>query len=878
MVGALLVLMFPGAASAAPFGPVSDGVWTPVLGQLAARHKGQPRFVRPDAGSGFALDRAELRDRVAAAPRQETAAGALPEISIPAPDGTLQRFRVVESPIMSPALAAQSGDFASYAGVGIDDPTATARFDISAIGFHASVRSSSGYWYVDPAYRYQVGQYVAYYGRDLTNDRPAFREEEVPGESQAAPVAGRLATGPVLRTYRLALASDYTYRHVFSPDADTAADANTKVNAAKAALMNRVNQIYTSELAIRMTLVGGDALNFNTQAASDTAFGATPTCGATNELAKIQTAVDGAVVPASYDIGHLVLGANGGGLAGLGVVGVNGSKAKGCTGITDPTGDAFAVDYVAHEMGHQFGGDHSFNGVTSNCGGGNRNGPTAVEPGSGSSIMAYAGICGADDLQAHSDPYFSFVSFDEITTFASGGSSGVQSPTGNTTPFVDAGANHTIPPRTPFTLTGSGGDPDGAPVDYMWEETDTGTAGALLTQPRDTGPLFRVFSKAATVTNAHGTPATGLNIATAADVTRTFPDMAQIAAGDTNGGATDCTTVDCFSELLPAGTRTGGMHFRLTVRDENPAGGGVANDSTTIGVSGTTPFRVTAPSAGSLTGGTPVNVAWDVGQTASTPIDTPQVRISYSTDGGLTFPTEVVAATANDGSETVTLPNVATTKGRFKVEGVGNVFFDISHGDLNVTPGAVVTPTVTTTPVDTATPTVTTTPVDTATPTVTTTPVSTATVTTTATVTATPTVTAAATVTSSPTNTATPTATVTVEATVFPRAPYAASLEAVRKRPRVRRGRIRPVVACFVTAAALPETPDCTGALVLRAKVKGRRRVIGRTAFTLPGGHAAIVKLKLTHRARVRVQAGPLKARIVAAVGPLRTARRVKLR
>ena len=227
--------------------------------------------------------------------------------------------------------------------------------------------------------------------------------------------------GGQLRTYRLALVTDPSYATYFGGPAN--------VTAAKVTLINRVTQVYEDETSIRLVLINAtDRLNLNTAAEMT---GANGPCGGSACYTAAQSTscssstltrnrvVTGLLAGAgNFDVGHIGLGVNGGGIASLGVVGLNG-KSQGCTGIPTPVGDFFAVDYVAHELGHQFAGNHTFNGVVSNCASTNRNPGTSVEVGSGSSIMAYAGICGSDNLQNHSDPYWSQRSFDEITAHTS---------------------------------------------------------------------------------------------------------------------------------------------------------------------------------------------------------------------------------------------------------------------------------------------------------------------------------------------------------------------------------------------------------------------------------------------------------------------------
>jgi hypothetical protein len=375
----------------------------------------------PNAGfRALTLDDAALRADLAGAPKLALKARAAAMdsgtvLALPAPDGGVERFTVVEAPVMEPGLAARHPEIKTYAGRGLDDPTASLRADTTPLGFHASVRSTHGDWYIDP---YRDNVYVSYYGRELENPHGKFGFDDIDGTSEPPPPAAAAAEPTVqLRTYRLALASDPSYAAYFGG----------QTTAAKVTLVNRVDQIYEAEQAVRLILIAdNDKLNLDTPAQMTGAngpCGAAPcytaaqasTCGsATLERNRI---VIGQLAGAGrYDVGHLALGLTGGGLATVGVAGGD-QKAQGCTGLSTPVGDFFAVDYVAHELDHQFGANHTFDGTSDRCSGGNRNAATSVEPGSGSSIMAYAGICGQDDLQRHSDPYLSQRTRDEVAAF-----------------------------------------------------------------------------------------------------------------------------------------------------------------------------------------------------------------------------------------------------------------------------------------------------------------------------------------------------------------------------------------------------------------------------------------------------------------------------
>jgi hypothetical protein len=456
----------------------------------------------------------------------------------------------------------------------------------------------------------------------------------------------QVANGTQMRTYRLALAATGEYTAFYG---GTVAGAL----AGMVTTMNRVNSIYERDLAVHMNLVANDNLLIYTDAATDPY---------TNRdgvamLSQNQTNLTNIIGTGNYDIGH-VFSTGGGGVAYLGVVCASTLKARGVTGLSAPVGDAFDVDYVAHEMGHQFGGNHTFNGSTSNCGGGNRNAGTAYEPGSGSTIMGYAGICGAEDLQPHSDDYFHAGNQAEMITFlTSGGGStcGVVTSTGNTVPTASAGPDFTIPANTPFSLTAFSidGYPNNPTLTYAWEEFDLGAASPPNTDD-GSRPIFRSFPPASSPT-------------------RTFPRLSSLVSNTLPLG-----------ESLPTTNRA--MTFRVTVRD-NAAGGGATNSDDMV-LSVTTaagPFVVTAPNtAVTWPRGTSQAVTWNVANTSAAPVSTASVKITLSTDGGLTYPTVLAASTPNNGSATITVPNVVTTMARVRVEAIGNVFFDISNVNFTI--------------------------------------------------------------------------------------------------------------------------------------------------------------------------------------------------
>jgi hypothetical protein len=269
--------------------------------------------------------------------------------------------------------------------------------------------------------------------------------------------------------------------------------------------------------------------------------------------------------------------------------------------------------------------------------------------------MAYAGICGSDNLQPNSDAMFHSISLQEMASFVAGGSGSIcdqSTPTGNSVPTADAGQNYTIPRSTPFELTAVATDVDGDTITYSWEQRDLGAATTLAAPDNGTSPIERTWP-----------PTT--------NPVRTIPRLSNLL-----------TNTVPLGEKLPTANRT--MDWRLVVRDNRAGGGGVATDDMIVTVTTTSgPFAVTFPNTAVTLSGSEV-ITWNVANTTASPVNAAAVDILLSTDGGLTFPTALAEGVPNDGSELVVLPDTPTTTARIKVKGKGNIFFDLSNTNFTI--------------------------------------------------------------------------------------------------------------------------------------------------------------------------------------------------
>ncbi|WP_276979287.1 reprolysin-like metallopeptidase [Flavobacterium filum] len=573
-------------------------------------------------------------------------------MEFPNETGKMERFSVFENSQMEAALAAQYPEIKSYIGIGIDNPTSTIYFSISPLGFKSmQLNAGKSAVFIEPISS-DLTTYTVYRKADKVKHFSPFECGVIDTvNEQIDPSTLRPnADDSTLRTFRLALSCTGEYATYFG---GTTALALAAMNNT----MTRVNGVFEKDFAIRMVLVANNNLVIYTNASTDPYSPATSMSNWNNQL---QTTLTNVIGEANYDVGHLFGATGGGGNAGcIGCVCVNNQKGRGYTSPANgvPSGDTFDIDYVAHEFGHQFGANHTFS--MSNEGTG-----ANMEPGSGSTIMGYAGIT-SQDIQPNSDAYFHAISIQQVTNNVKGKTCQTNTATGNAVPTANAGLDYTIPKSTPFMLTGSGTDANGDVLTFNWEQFDNAAstatgASSAASATRTTGPTFRSY-------NSSTSPV------------RYFPRMQSVLAGATTTAGTEITV-----EALPSVART--MNFRLTVRDNRAGGSANNSDDMVVTVNATAgPFTVTSPNtAVSYAGGSSQTVTWNVAGTTANNVNCANVDILISTDGGNTW-TTLLTATPNDGSQAVTMPNVSSSTCRIMVKGNNHIFFDVSNANFTLT-------------------------------------------------------------------------------------------------------------------------------------------------------------------------------------------------
>ena len=644
-----VTILAPSAYSA----EVVTGYWSDVSkGESEIQTALSPKkYQDPSESRLLKLNLAQLRDALS---------GAEVDIMLPDPYGGATAFSLRSSSVMPERLAARFPEIRAFEGVALNDPSITIRLELSSKGLTAQVLGPGSRWLIDPvkglspefarSYKYRKSfqpKDEAFCELDSTG---LFGAGSAPSKNFSETTRRARSTGESIKTYRLAVATTGEYGVYHGGTTASALEAVV-------ATINRVDGIFATELAIRFQLVeDNDAVVF-ADPATDPFTGNDDAGTLINQS---QEQIDLLIGTENYDVGH-TLSTGAGGLAGLGVVCREGGKAEGVTGSSRPEGDFFDVDFVAHELGHQFNADHTWNGKNGGCGALQRGANSAFEPGSGSSIMSYAGLCGEDNIASAVDALFHHQSFDQITGYTTegiGSSCGSEAASGNTAPEVDAGSDYVVPKQTPLVVSGTATDQEQAALLFSWEQRDLGPQAALTDPDDGRFALFRMLDSSSTPE-------------------RYLPTLASVVSG-----------IPDSSERIPQVARE--MTMRFTVKD---GAGGVQSDDIVVTVDGNSgPFEVVSPNGGEQVGQTKT-VEWDTGFTEQAPVSTTMVEIYLSTDDGQTFD-QLIDTVDNIGVANISFPpGIQSEDARLMIKGADNIFYDVSDAAFRLDSDRPVPPT-----------------------------------------------------------------------------------------------------------------------------------------------------------------------------------------
>nr|WP_315029227.1 zinc-dependent metalloprotease family protein [uncultured Chryseobacterium sp.] len=604
----------------------------------------------------YALNADQLRQNLKNAPvRFSSEKGAV--ISLPTASGKMERFQVWEYSNMAPELQAKFPDIKSYVGTGVEDPTVYLRFSLSPVGFSSMITRSGKSEFIEPYTEdrtvYAVFDSNARRGQDKEPFECSTMDEALKKSATEKKNSAVNKKTAGFNTFRMAITctGEYAQYHLNAAGTPaTATDIQKKavVLAAMNASLTRMNAVFEKDLSLHFNLIANNDLIVFVDPATDP-FDETDTDN-TNDYNHVGAyyVISARIGQEDYDMGHLFDKRAANGVAALGQI-CGTYKAAGYTSCNFPEGDAFDIDYVAHEMGHQLGANHTFSSYLDGSG------TSEVEPGSGSTIMAYTGIIGGNlDVQFNSNDYYNTFNVTEIKNQINSVVCGVNTPFTGPAISVNAGLDYTIPKSTPFFLKGTTTDANNSSYTYTWEQMDaavnavTGANSiAYLTKP--SGPNFRSLSPISSPI-------------------RYFPDFNKVLSG----------VLTTRWESVSSVARN--LNFTLTARNNSPVDPQTGKDAMTVAVNASAgPFQVTGPTFGqSLSSGNTFNVTWDVANTNQAPINTTNVNIKLSKDGGQTF-TVLAANTPNDGNEQVTIPSGSTSANAFiMVEAVDNIYYAVS--------------------------------------------------------------------------------------------------------------------------------------------------------------------------------------------------------
>ncbi|WP_340066491.1 reprolysin-like metallopeptidase [Ascidiimonas aurantiaca] len=617
-----------------------SGYWEPYSGNKKSENY-TLRSLKEEGYTLLTLDEKAFVNALAQAPARGRFSGVSnTTMMLPDDTGKLISFDVYEAPVLSPELSAKYPDIRSYVGYSTDGEQTKVRFSVSPQGIQHMMRFSGHHTVFMEKLSREGSQYIVYTRDARETPKEMVCSTEMRKEDRKV-AANRDTNDQTLRRYRLAVSTtgEYTSFH-----GGTVAGALAAINAT----VTRVNEVFENDFSVTLEVIANTEQVIFTDAATDP-------YNETGLNSALQATLSTTIGEAAYDVGHLFHRAANDGNAGcIGCVCINGRKGSAYSSATSPTGDTFDIDYVAHELGHQFGANHTWSFDTEATG-------VNAEPGSGTTIMAYAGITGANNVQLNSDPYFHFWSIFQVASYIATTTCDVETALTNNPPAANAGTDYKIPRSTAFLLAGTGSDPDtGDVLTYTWEQIDDGIIRNTTFGPTNTrGANFRSLP-----------PST--------QPIRYMPRLERVV----NGTLTQVNPMlnDAWETVSNVG-RT--MDFAFTVRDNAAGGGQTASDIVRLTVlEEAGPFAVTSQNAlETWSAGTVETITWDVANTSTAPVNAQQVDILLSTDGGQTFPVTLAQNTNNDGEHKLIVPGgIATTSARIMVKASDNIFFAV-NGD-----------------------------------------------------------------------------------------------------------------------------------------------------------------------------------------------------